>query len=295
MNLIQIRLKNQEESFRRALLTRTLADASKHNAAARLTAAMGFGRIDNPKGMRGSHRGNATYARNEGLRNRPIAQNFLTLEKINKRNAVYVGGKAFSKQSLRKFLKHNPEATNPYTRRPFPRWVHDDYGTWLEPRLIKAAFKFALFAMRDHKLTHAQVMQNVTSDFTAGYSAVAPRSFPNSILLQREGKAAMMVTVEHSPSSRTTTPVKLSLFLLDYPHLKMYAVSHVPNTETGFLSSNGTGLIEKTENFLQGTGNPLVSTRSLLFRKKTRQFHDTWISAFKSLQQDMIQLLNNRE
>lgn len=84
-----------------------------------------------PRGMGGSR---TLYAKNT---NGSFSVDPMSLDRIPVRRVVRVGKHAFNSKSVRSLLEHNPSATNPLTRQPFPDDVYRRYGKHRKQRLYK--------------------------------------------------------------------------------------------------------------------------------------------------------------
>lgn len=86
-------------------------------------------------GPRGT-RTRSLYVRNADGR---YAIDPVTLNRIPRRRAVRVDRHVFDSASLRGLLQHTPDATNPLTRRPFPRHIIARYGGMSDQERVWAA------------------------------------------------------------------------------------------------------------------------------------------------------------
>ena len=102
-----------------------LAQAVTRNAAARYAATKSR-RPKGPRGMAGSAQLYVTDA--NGYVTDPVS-----LDRIPKSRAVRVGPHTFNSKTLTQMFQHNPRATNPLTRQPFPQAVYAKYAPAEQP------------------------------------------------------------------------------------------------------------------------------------------------------------------
>lgn len=157
------------------------------------TAAIRKSKANGPKGMGIPN----IYARNS---NGNRAMDPISWQNIPKPHAVKVGRRVYDARSLRQLFAHNPRATNPYTREPFPEEVMKKYSpqAYAENHALNTALILVGKVQRFGRLDSPRMQRVYTNLSRKGtrISLLGPQqagNLPRNAIMVEFGKARAFV------------------------------------------------------------------------------------------------------